>query len=357
MTLPTIDRRRFALWAAGALLPAARAFAQPGRPWLGDMHSHRGMFRAQPAELKRELEESGTTLVGWALVDDTPLTRNTGSGIEQVRDPNFGELWAYFQRRVARYDAELKAYGLAKALTPADVDAALQGKPHVVMASEAASFLEGRPERVREAHAMGLRHLQLVHFIESPLGDFQTKPPRHEGLTPTGAQVIRECRRAGVLVDLAHCSAAMVDAALDASDGPMVWSHSWVRAVQPSWRDWPYIARAMSLAQARRFAARGGVIGLWSARVKSDRDYKVRDAATYADEIMRMVDLLGPRAVAFGTDMDGAGRDPVLSDYRQLREVAEHLVRRGLPEAVLHDVCIGNYARVVKAAMAGAART
>jgi microsomal dipeptidase-like Zn-dependent dipeptidase len=63
------------------------------------------------------------------------------------------------------------------------------------------------------------------------------------------------------------------------------------------------------------------------------------------------VDLLGPRAVAFGTDMEGAGADPVMTDYAGLREAADHLVRRGLGEAVLQDICIGNYARVLKQAM------
>ena len=284
-------------------------------------------------------------------MDDTPFTRNTGRGIEQAKQPEPGELWTYFKRRVARYNAELDGFGVPKALTRADVDAALAGQPHVVMAAEAANFLEGQPQRVAEAHALGLRHLQLVHFIESPLGDFQTAAPRHDGLTPAGLEVIRECKRVGMLVDLAHCTPPTVDAAMAASDAAMVWSHSWVRGPQPSWRDWPYIARALSVEQARRFAARGGVIGLWTARVKSDPRYQVRDVATYADEIARMVDVLGPKAVAFGTDMDGTGRDPVMSNYTELREVANHLARRNWPEAVLHDVCIGNYARVLKEAM------
>ena len=348
-----ISRRRFAHWAAAALLPAAPAFAQPRRQFLGDMHSHSAMFRGggQNVDLRQQMEQTGATLIAWALVDDTPWTESTSTGIQQVKEPAVGEIWAYFQKRVARYDALLRQWGLAKALTPADVDAAVAGQPRVVMASESANFLEGRPERVALAHAMGLRHLQLVHFIESPLGDRQTSPPKHGGMAPVALQVIQECKRLGVLVDLAHCAPDFVDAAMAASDAAMVWSHSWVRATSSSWRDWPYVARAMPLEQARRFAARGGVIGLWSARVKSDRNYKVRDPATYADEIARMVDLLGPQAVAFGTDMDGAGKDPVLADYNSLREAADRLAQRNWPDAVLHDVCIGNYARVLKKAM------
>lgn len=357
--MTALRRRDFNRWLVAAAAAAttspvrARQPADPRRPFIGDMHSHYTMFggRARTVDLMSELQASGTTLLAWALVDDTPFTSSTGRGIVQVKEPAPGELWAYFQRRVARYDAELARFGVPKALTRADVDAALAGAPHVVMASESANFLEGQPQRLADAHAMGLRHLQLVHFIESPLADHQTVAPRHEGMTAVGLQVIRECRRVGLLVDLAHCAPSAVDAAIAEGDAAMVWSHSWVRNDPSSWRDWPYIARALSVAQAKRFAARGGVIGLWTARVRSDRAYTVRDPVTYADEIARMVDLLGPRAVAFGTDMDGAGRDPVMSSYTELREVADHLARRNWPDAVLHDVCIGNYARVLRQAM------
>lgn len=347
-----LRRRSFTLAGLGALLPLAPLLAQEKRQLLGDMHSHATMFqRTVGLHLKREMEETGTTLIGWALVDDTPFTRVTPQGITQVRQPEPGQLWNFFQERVVRYDNELRNWNLPKALTPADVDAAVQGAPHVVMACESANFLEGQPERVAQAHAMGLRHLQLVHFIRSPLGDLQTEAPQHEGLPAAALKVIQECKRLGVLVDLAHSAPSFFDAALAASDATMIWSHSWISRNGGTWRDWQNVARSLSPAQARRIAAHGGVVGLWSVRVRSDRSYPVRDPQTYADEIMRMVDLLGPQAVGFGTDLEGAGSDPTLTRYADLRTVADTLVRRGMPAGVLHDVCIGNYARVLKKAM------
>jgi microsomal dipeptidase-like Zn-dependent dipeptidase len=50
--------------------------------------------------------------------------------------------------------------------------------------------------------------------------------------------------------------------------------------------------------------------------------------------------------------MEGVGTNPVMSHYGDLREVVNQLARRGLPEAVLQDVCSGNYVRVLKKAMA-----
>jgi membrane dipeptidase len=75
---------------------------------------------------------------------------------------------------------------------------------------------------------------------------------------------------------------------------------------------------------------------------------------TFADEMMRMCDLVGPEHVAFGTDMEGAGPGPIVGNYVDLREVADDLGKRGLPDATLHGIFIGNYARIVRQAMQGA---
>jgi membrane dipeptidase len=353
------SRRAFNLWMGGALLaPALRARAQAPRQNIGDMHSHYGMFRRTAGfDLKKLMQESGTTLLAWAIVDDTSWTTSSRSGIRQTSQPAEGGLWNYFQVRVQRYDSALRTWNLPKALTPSDVDAALAGQPHVVMACESANFLEAKPERVAQAHAMGLRHLQLVHYIESPLGDRQTDPPAHNGMAPVTSQVIAQCKRLGVVVDLAHCSPEFVDAALAASDATMIWSHSWISRNGGTWRDYQYVARSLSPAQARKIAARGGVVGLWTVRVRGDSKYPLYSLNSYADEIMRMVELLGPEHVAFGTDMEGAGSDPVMSHYTDLREIVENLAKRGLSESTLNNICIGNYARVVKQAMNGAAKT
>jgi membrane dipeptidase len=361
MQLATINRRRFGLQAGACALAAAGlpAPAQERRRFIADMHSHYGMFlpRIFGLDLPQHMRETGATLLAWAATDDHRWIGTAGGALKQMREPDPGALWSSFQQRIAGYEAKLKQWNLAKALVPADIDAALAGEPRVLLATEGANFLEGRVERVALAHAWGVRHMQLVHFIQSPLGDHQTANPRHGGLTSLGAQVVRECRRLGMVVDLAHGTAAMVDGVLDAGDGVPVWSHSWITEHGGGWQQPGYVARSLSLASARKIAARGGAVGLWTVRVNGDPAYPLRNVATYADEIMRMSDLIGPAHVAFGTDMEGAGPGPILSTYAHLREVADNLVRRGLDEASLHAMFIGNYTRIVKLAMQGAARS
>jgi len=281
MKKTAITRRGFA--AAGAALLAGSALpsrAQQKGPYVADMHSHYGMFlpRLFGLDLSRHMRESGAMLIAWAVTDDHRWISLGPQGWRQARQPEPGELWESFQRRLADNEAKLKAWNVAKALTPADVDAALAGEPRVLLATEAANFLEGRPERVAQAHAWGVRHMQMVHF---------------------------------------------------------------------------YIARSLSPVSARKIAARGGAVGLWTVRVR-DPAYPVHNVRTFADETMRMCDLLGPEHVAFGTDMEGAGPGPILSNYVDLRDVADNLGKRGLGEAALESIFIGNYARIVKQAMNGA---
>lgn len=354
----TLTRRAFGIAAAGVLAGlGSPARGQQAGPFLADMHSHYGQFlpRLFGFDLARHMRETGTTLLAWSVTDDHRWIARGPGGLHQTRQPEPGELWDSFRQRLARYEGLLQGWGLAKALTPGDVDAAVAGQPRVLLATEAANFLEGQPERVALAHAWGVRHMQLVHYIRSPLGDHQTAAPTHGGLTALGAAVIAQCRRHGILVDLAHGTAAFVDGALDASDAAMVWSHSWISPAGGGWNEPGYMARSLAPATARKIAERGGAVGLWTVRVRGNPAYPVHDISSFADETMRMCDLLGPAHVAFGTDMEGTGAGPILSDYVDLRAVAEQLGRRGLDEATLHGIFIGNYARIVKQAMRGAA--
>ena len=353
-----INRRQLsALGAAAAAAWMLPSQAQDKGPYLADMHSHYAMWNIRfPLDLPGHMGKTGTTLLAWAIVDDTRWQTRTPRGYQQQSVTEPGELWQYFQGQLALCNARLDEWKLRRALTPADVDAALAGEPRVLLASEGANFLEGRPERLAAAHAGGARHVQLVHFIQSPLGDHQTVEPRHGGLTPVGASVVAECKRLGMVVDLAHGTPELVDRALDASDAAPVWSHSWISPRGGTWQDPGYIARSLSPASAKKIAARGGAVGLWSVRV-IDPFYPLKGVASYADEIVRMCDLIGPEHVAFGTDMSGAGGNPILSNYVDLREVADNLLKRGLPQTTLDNVFIGNYARIVKQAMNGAAKT
>jgi len=361
--------RRVLLWAALstlALRHRAAASAESRVP-IADMHSHFGIIMRRnlaSADFAEELRAERVALIAWSLPSDGLWIRGGANGIEQVREPGPGELRAFFRMQMERMKAYVASSGLRPVLTGADVDACLAGETGVVLASEGADFLEGRVEDLTEFHALGLRHVQLVHYIRNPIGDFQTVPPVHGGLSDAGERLVVACNEQGLLVDLAHCSAAAVEHALEVARKPVVWSHSWVDRSEGRWQDGiGYLQRRLSLAQAKRIADQGGVIGLWGlglnrpgpSRTPGQGNWTVSvgDRRGYAREIANLVGWLGADHVGLGTDIEGVGANWSVNDYSHVRSVVEALEGLKLPASAIEQVAGGNYARVLKTALNG----
>ncbi len=212
-----------------------------------------------------------------------------------------------------------------------------------MLSVEGASFLDDGIESLKVAYDAGIRHIQLVHFVRNTIGDFQTEPPTHNGLTEYGQQVVKECNRLGILVDLAHCTSAAVEQALAASTAPVVWSHSSVTKGRPFKRNADWMKRQLGMEQAKAISAKGGVVGLWGLR--SDVG---STAEAYGDRVLEMAGWLGDDHVAFGTDMNAVANSPVAT-YADVRRVVRHLEKR-IDAARVRKIAIGNYARACCAA-------
>jgi len=345
-----MNRRQ--LIAAGFAWPLAwakRASAQ--RPILiGDMHAHfffdaQGKLRQAP--VAGNMAAGGATLVAWSLVGDLLWVGPGPRSYVQTSVPKAGDTLGFFQRELARIKKQIAEQGLKIVREPGDVDRALGGEPHIVLAVEGASFVEDDPARLQMAYDLGVRHIQLVHYIQNALGDYQTVQPEHKGLSDLGRKVVQECNRLGILVDLAHSSSEAVTQALAISKVPMVWSHSSVTNTrQPHWSMVGWQARQLTVDGARAIARKGGVVGLWALRIDVGATI-----GGYADRLSQMADWLGDDHVAFGTDMNGLGPHAMISSYADVRRVVEHWQRQRVSEGRIRKLAIGNYARVLRRAL------
>jgi len=318
---------------------------------IGDMHAHHFLVGPKPSllPLGRNMASGGASLVSWALVGDMPWLRSGAGGLRQSAKPKPGDPSKWLEAELARAKSHIAQQSLKIMYGPADLDRALMGEPHVVLSVEGASFLDDGLAGLKRAHDAGIRNIQLVHYVRNSIGDFQTEAPRHGGLTAFGHQVIEECNRLGILVDLAHSTAVAVQQALETSRAPMVWSHSSVaRNNMPRRKPAPWQARQLGIDEARAIASKGGVIGLWALR--SDVGATVGD---YADRLIEMAAWLGDDHVAFGTDMNALSGSPI-SSYADLRSAVRIMKKRGLDRISLQKIAIGNYARVLRLAMEAA---
>ena len=212
---------------------------------------------------------------------------------------NPGDAHSRFLNGMASMDQQLARNGMKRSLNLADLRAAhKKKKPTVIQSIEGAHFLEGHLERVQAAYDFGVRHLGLLHDSDAsvPLGDVYTNPPRWGGLTAFGADVIKECNRLGILVDLAHANTETTAAALKVATHPVIVSHT---GLDTQLGQNPDMARMMrprliGKEQARMVADAGGIIGVWTHLADSPLEY--------AQNIRALVDIIGIDHVCIGTD-------------------------------------------------------
>jgi membrane dipeptidase len=345
--------RRRAL-AAGPLMCLAAAVAPEGAraaieaTTTVDLHSHAGdiasMSRMRSGSafgpVSVPMRKGGMAAVCLAIVSDSPTHKLIDGRLHAYRDPDPGELYTYSQLSFARVHAMAQTQGLTIVTDVAGMRAAKPGTTSVIIAAEGGDFLEGQPDRVEEAYKRwSLRHLQLTHYRVNELGDIQTEPPVHGGLTDTGAEVIRRCNRLGIVVDVAHGTFDLVKRAASVTTKPLVLSHTSLLT-----KPFPF-TRRITPEHGRLVAQTGGVVGIWPPA----ETFPTMDAL--AAGMARMVDAVGVDHVGLGTDMRGLVGGSVFPDYDRLPALAEALLGAGFNATDTGKILGGNYARVFETCM------
>lgn len=309
-----------------------------------DMHSHAGggISRASSGhyDVAKRMQQGSFDVVTLSLIADLPVLRREGIRTSAVRKPGPGELYKHVTEQLAVVHDMIAKQKFIHVLTPADVEAAkTQKRPGLIIAVEGADFLEGKIDRLKWAHGRGVRHVQLVHYRVNELGDIQTEDPVHNGLTAFGADVVRECNRLGMIVDVAHASLATTAKAAEVSKAPLLMSHG---GISPQSRP---KSRMMSPDHARIVVQSGGVIGLWP------NGFIFPKMSVWLDYVARIAERIGMDHIGIGTDMEG-GIKEVFRNYTQFPEVVDGLMSRGFSKADVGKFAGGNHMRVFKAVAA-----
>jgi membrane dipeptidase len=315
------------------------------QPWVADVHSHFGLSsRTRHLKLKEQLEKNNISLCSWAMVaDGFAIQRSPEGRINVTRAVEKGEFFEHFLKVSRFMHRRLKEEGLLVLREPIGIEKALQGDIRIVLSTEGAYFVEGDLENLQKAYDLGFRQVGLGHFVESELTDVRTMHPKLDGLSAFGKSVITRCNELGILIDLAHSTDQGVEQALEISKCPMLWSHSTIISRMSSYRSGRGEVMALFKGTAVKFAAKGGVIGIWPSLVNYN------SIGEYGDGIRRLIDWVGEDHLAFGTDMDGLGPFTLMHHhYADLSKAVEYMVSKGVSESTLHKISIGNYARILK---------
>lgn len=165
------------------------------------------------------------------------------------------------------------------------------------------------------------------------------------GLTELGRELVKECDRLGIILDVSHINPAGFWDVMRESKNPIVATHSSVKAIAPH-------VRNLDEDQIRSIAEKGGTIGINFANIFLRPDMRP-DSDVDVDLIVRhfehIIDLVGDEHVSFGTDFDGAGIPDVVKDAAGLPVVLREMKQRGWSDDRLERVCNGNFLRVMAA--------
>jgi membrane dipeptidase len=204
---------------------------------------------------------------------------------------------------------------------------------------EGGQALESKLETIEAFSRRGVRYLGLLHFSANAIG----RPAKGRGadatvgLTDFGRDVVRECERCGVIVDLAHINKRGFVDALELATLPVMVSHTGVAGVHPHWRN-------VDDEQLRAVADNGGCVGIIFAR----RFLGSSSIEAVVDHLVHVIDTAGEDVPALGSDFDGFVVPPEgLEDIAAMPNLTVALSRRGIATRVIEKILGANVLRVL----------
>jgi membrane dipeptidase len=230
----------------------------------------------------------------------------------------------------------------------------------------------------------GIRYVTLTHGKDNQICDSSYDTLNTwKGLSPFGAEVVKEMNRVGVMVDISHVSDSAFYDVLKITKAPLIASHSSCRYFTPGFQ------RNMSDDMIKALGKNGGVIqinfganfldsiarkndalrdtlekrlkekNLTSADPEAEqiirqfgKEHKefFSDVERVADHIDHVVQLAGIDHVGIGSDFDGVGDSlPLgLKDVSTYPNLIAVLLRRGYSPDDIEKICSKNIFRVWK---------
>ncbi|MDQ3508382.1 MAG: dipeptidase [Actinomycetota bacterium] len=251
------------------------------------------------------------------------------------------------------FEIEAESEGKLKVVRTADeIEECLRsGAIAAILHFEGAENLGEDPSSLEDFYERGLRSLGLVWSRPNKYANgvpfrFPASPDTGAGLTGAGKELVRECDRLGVMVDLSHLNERGFWDVAELSEAPLVATHSNAHAICPSTRN-------LSDGQLDAIRDSDGIVGVNFAVGFLRRDgANSRDTPldVVANHVDHLVERLGVSRVGFGSDFDGAMTPRELSDPSSLPKLMGKLRERGYGEEELHKLAHENWLRVLREA-------
>jgi membrane dipeptidase len=224
-----------------------------------------------------------------------------------------------------------------------------EGKIGILVGFQSSSHFRAAAD-VESFRTLGQRVSQLTYNARDRIG-CGCFEPQDTGLTPYGAEIVAAMNRAGMVVDVSHCSERTCLDAFAVSRQPVLITHSNCRTLAAN-------PRCKSDTVIRAMAGRGGVMGITAvaAFVSGRSPATLDELLDHFDHVARVA---GVEHVGIGSDVAADAVDPrtgrALARYavrglppaRRVFDLTEGLIRRGYSDPAIELILGGNFQRVL----------
>ncbi|MGO9021515.1 MAG: dipeptidase [Syntrophobacteraceae bacterium] len=248
-------------------------------------------------------------------------------------DVHNGAASADFLSKLMIY-AERYLTGLFHIKSAQDLDDCIrQKKPGMIWLIENAdALLDFDRARLRQA---GIKVAGLTHMGRNRIGD-GNNVPFPEGLTAEGKTLVKNLAREGFVFDVAHLAEPGFRDLTRLYEGPLISSHTGMRALAD-------IPRNLTRSQVAAILERKGVIGIAAdpAMLTPSREASIQDIFRHIDWIAQSFDAGG---IGIGTDFCGfftvnAG----FEDITRLADLARIMREHGYPKPSIKKIIGENW--------------
>lgn len=235
-----------------------------------------------------------------------------------------------------------------------------ENKVALIITMEGVEPLGDDLKLLRVFFELGLRMVGLTHARRNAAGAggiFAASGSPRDGLTAFGRDVVQECERLGIIIDLAHINPKGFEEIVELTRKPLIVSHTNARKFYD-------IERNVSDEQIKMIGERGGVVGVNAILVSSNRNDSTIDR--YIDHIEHVISLIGIDGVGIGFDFceylfnqlpEDVVKElaaklttphfiPDLTNHSHARNLTGKLIERGFSDADITKILRGNWMRI-----------
>ena len=315
-----------------------------------DLYEKRAQSNVLATEFLPEFEAGGMGLIGAAIyIEDRYLPER---GLQVALD------------QIARLYVEAESSKRCVVCrTHQEISDALDSKKvGFLITMEGVEPLGDDLDLLRAFYELGLRAIGLTHARTNAAGHggiFAASGSSPEGLTPFGRELVRECERLGIIIDLAHINPAGFKEIVDLTTKPVIVSHT-------NSRKFYNVERNISDEQIEMIGQRRGVIGVNSILVSPKQEKSTLDC--YVDHIQHVIDLVGIDCVGIGFDffefiyrqwpeekkkwmaekLTTPHFIPDLTNHSHAQNLTRKLIERGFSDTDIEKILRGNWLRIFK---------